>query len=209
VRPVRRPTAGFTLIEAVIALAVMSLLIGVGMPRMSDWLLQRKAAAAAQFYKEGLQLARAQAVAHNSASRLVLVENASNGQMDWQVDICFPTSGVPCDDDSGAWSTVGAPAGADPDQTRGFRSVLRSSAALPASNVMAQTLEPSGASEVYFTALGWVNPSIATHLTRIKLAPAMGRGTPFPSQTVALTLSGIASICNADAALHDSRRCPP
>jgi type IV fimbrial biogenesis protein FimT len=210
VRPViKRPAGGFTLIEAVVALAVMAVLLAVGIPSMSGWLQARKAAAAAAFYKEGFQLARAQAVGHNSASRLVLSENTVTGQMDWQVDICFPTPSTPCNDSSGSWSTASAAAGADPDQTHGFHSVLRSADSLPSTSAMMLSLSPSGADAVYFTPLGWVDGSVSPRIARLDLAPALGRQGAFRPLAVVLTLAGTASICDPGVAAHDSRGCPP
>ena len=206
---IKRPAAGFTLIEAVVALAIMAVLMAVGIPSLSGWLQARKAAAAASFYTEGFQMARAQAVTHNSASRLVLIENATSGQMDWRVDICFPTPSTPCNEDSGSWSTGSAAAGADPDQTHGFRSVVRSADGLPAANTLMLSLAPSGADTVYFTPLGWVDASISPRVQRIDLAPALGRSGAFRPQAVVVTLAGTASICDPGVAAHDSRGCPP
>jgi type IV fimbrial biogenesis protein FimT len=206
---IKLPAAGFTLIEAVVALAIMAVLMSVGIPSMSGWLQARKAAAAASFYKEGFQLARSQAVTHNSASRLVLTENSSSGQMNWQVDICFPTPATPCNVDSGSWSTIAAAADSDPDGEQGFRSVARSADSLPGTNVLMLSLTPSGADAVYFTPLGWVDGSISPRIQRIDLAPAPGRSGAFPAQAVVLTLAGTASICDPGVASHDSRGCPP
>lgn len=50
IRPISRAAGGFTLIEAVVALAVMAVLLAVGIPNLSGWLQARKAAAAAAFY---------------------------------------------------------------------------------------------------------------------------------------------------------------
>jgi type IV fimbrial biogenesis protein FimT len=209
VRPVRAGGAGgFTLVEAAVVVAVIAILVGVATPGMSNWLLARKATAAAVFYKEGLMLARSQAVSHNSASRLVLVDNA-NGQVDWRVDICFPTDSVPCNDESGAWSTTSAAAGDDPDQAGGFRSVLRSAGTLPNSNVLASSISPLGATEVVFTPLGWVDSRVGPRLERIALAPAQSRSGAFRPLAVALTLAGVATICDPAAAAHDPRGCPP
>jgi len=209
VRRVRPPqAAGFTLVEAAVVLTVLAILVGVGVPSMSNWLLARKAAAAAGFYKEGLMQARSQAVAHNSASRLVLLDNA-NGQMDWRVDICFPTESLPCNDDSGAWSSTAAAAGADPAGSTGFRSLLRSAEGLPGNDTMALTIAQLGATEVYFTPLGWVDARIATRVTRIGLAPGRRRTGAFKPVAVALTLGGIATICDPGAAAHSAKGCPP
>lgn len=208
-RPViKRPAAGFTLIEAVVALAVMAVLMAVGIPSMAGWLQARKAAAAAAFYKEGFQRARAEAVTHNSASRLVLIDNAKSGQQDWRVDICFPTPVTPCNADSGGWSTAAAAAGADPDQIKGFRSVARSADGLPAVASMMLTVADDGADAVYFTPLGWVDSSVSPRVTRIDLAPALGRDGTFRPLAVVLTLAGTATICDPGVAAHDSRGCP-
>lgn len=201
-------TAGFTLVEATVVVAVLAILLGVAMPSMSNWVLAKKAAAAAVFYKEGLAQARSQAVAHNSASRLVLLPN-DGGQMDWRVDICFPTLSTACSDASGAWSTAAAPAGGDPDQTGGFRSLYKSSAALPNADALSTTVTPLEAESVYFTPLGWVDTRIAPRIARLTLAPARKRSGAFPRSAVALTLAGVAGICDPDAAAHAAKGCPP
>jgi type IV fimbrial biogenesis protein FimT len=205
----RAAAAGFTLVELLVALTILSLLLVVGVPRMSDWLLINKATGATEFYAEGFQLARAEAVKHNSASRILLTANAANGQFDWQVDICFPTVSVPCDAASGAWSTTAANATGDPEGAAGFKSVFRSAAGLPASSVLAQSLSPLDATGIYYTPLGWVDTAFSTRLTRITLAPASGRAGAFPTSAVVVTLAGVASKCNPNAVAHDSRGCPP
>jgi type IV fimbrial biogenesis protein FimT len=204
-----RRAAGFTLTEALVALAVMALLLGLGIPRMSDWVLASKAAGAAEFYAEGFTLARQQAVTHNSASRIVMTENPANGQMDWQVDICFPTASAPCNDKGGVWSSTASVADGDPEGAAGFKSVFRGADALPASSVLAQTLSPSGATTAYFTPLGWVDTAASPRLARIGLAPASGRSGAFPASAVVLTLAGLATKCDPNAVAHDARGCPP
>lgn len=206
---VSRRAAGFTLIEALVAMAILAVLLGLGMPRMSNWLAAAKAAAASQFYAEGFALARAQALSHNSASRLVLATNPASGQPDWRVDICFPTASVPCSDASGDWSSTTAAAGGDPRGADGFVSVLRRADALPGTDVLSVQPAPAGAAAVYFTALGWIDTGVSPRLARIDLAPAAGRSGAFPAAAVVLTLAGLASKCDPNAAAHDARGCPP
>lgn len=191
-----------------LVLVVLGILLAVGIPSMSNWMLARKAGDAAGFYREGFLMARSQAVAHNSASRLVLIDNA-NGQMDWRVDICFPTRSVPCSDSSGAWSSTTAAAADDPDQTGGFRSMLRSASNLPPSNAMVSSVLPDGADEVYFTPLGWVDGRVSPRVSRIVLSPAARRDGAFAPVAVALTLGGVASICNPAPADQSPKKCPP
>lgn len=193
---------GFTLVEAALVVAIMGIMLAIGMPSMSDWLLARKASAAAVFYQDGLAFARNQAIAHNSNSRLVLSENARSGQMDWRVDICQQTPDLQCDDENGVWSSTSAP-------VAGFRSVLRSAEAMPGEAQLSQSFLPSGATEIYFTALGWVDARISPRLSRIGIGPASGHEGAFQPLAVAVTLAGIASVCEPNAASHSTRQCPP
>lgn len=200
-------SAGFSTLELMIGIAILGILIAVGMPSMSAWLAGSKVAGAAEFYAEGFKMARAQAVMHNSASRITLDENATTGQMDWQVDICFPVAGALCNAGSGGWSTTTSAAANDPDGS--FRSVLRSAITLPDTKSMTQTLSPPGATDIYFTSLGWVDTSFSPRLARIDMAPAAGRAGAFPTTAVAVTLAGVAVKCSPTAPAHDSRACPP
>ncbi|WLI91494.1 prepilin-type N-terminal cleavage/methylation domain-containing protein [Massilia sp. R2A-15] len=204
----RRP-AGFTLVETMVALVIAGFLLAVGIPSMSNWLLSNKAASANEFYMEGFRLARQQAISHNTASRLLLTANATNGQLDWQVDICFPTSSAPCVEGSENWSTPAAPAANDPEGANGFRSVLRSAANLPPVSVIAPTLLPDGAYYVFYTALGWVDTNYPARVTRLELAPAPAYAGRVRTSAIAVTLGGMPTRCDPSVAVTDSRACPP
>lgn len=204
-RPVSQ--RGFTVTEALVTLAVMGLVLGIGIPKMSGWVAASKAGAASQFYAEGFSLAHNEALTHNAESRLVLTPNATNGQYDWQVDICFPNTSSPCNDASGSWSTTTAPAGNDPDSGTKFKSVKKPANALPSTTVMSNTVTPTGATAVYFTPLGWVDTSVTPTLQRIALAPVTPNA--FPQAAVVVTLAGAVSKCNPAFTAPDSRGCPP
>jgi type IV fimbrial biogenesis protein FimT len=209
-RPVAaRRQAGFTLIEALVAMAVMSILVALGVKRMQTWVVNSKATAAVEFYAEGFRLARLQAVGHNSASRITLDTNAKTGQMDWQVDICFPTPALPCTDTVGAWSTTTTAAAGDPEGTAGFKSVFRGADALPDTSKMTLTMTPTGNSDIYYTQLGWVNTAFAQRLQQVAIAPSTALAGTFPARALVVNLSGMVAKCEPAAVLHDSRRCPP
>lgn len=204
----RRLTGGFTLVEAMVAIAVFAILMALGIPRMTGWVAASKAAAATQFYAEGMGLARATALSHNSASRLVLSRNAVSGQYDWRVDLCFPDPDEPCSAGAGNWSTVDDAVNAEGAAGAGFTSVARSADNLPAISRMTVTPGPDGATAVYFTPLGWVDTRVEARMMRIDLDPVDGDETPFRRASVVLTLAGVAASCDPEAAPDDSRRCP-
>ncbi|QNA89387.1 prepilin-type N-terminal cleavage/methylation domain-containing protein [Massilia sp. Dwa41.01b] len=199
---------GFTLIEAMVALAILAIILSIGVPMMSEWTYKNQVASATQFYSEGLVMARNQALSNNSFGRMVLTPNG-NGQKDWQVDICFPTPETPCTRESDNWSTLEAAAADDPAGATGFKSVLRPADALPAAAVLQQTFTPATADAVYFTPLGWVDTTVPNGLRRIVLEPRGSRAGATPKVAVALTLAGIASRCKPDATQNDPQRCPP
>lgn len=206
--------AGFTALEAIIAVAILGILMAVGIPRMSGWLSATKAAGAGQFYAEGFTLARTQALAHNSHSRLVFIDTPG-GQPGWQVDICLRTSDNACDDASNDWSTLTAgPSGASEElgESASFRSIRRSAGTLPPPSLLAVTLGPDDDGDaVYFTPMGWVDGAIAPRVTEVRLAPAAGKESEFRPSAVMLTLAGVATTCDpalGPAATGDSRRCP-
>lgn len=202
-------SAGFTLIEIMVAIAIFGVLLGLGIPSMSNWMLANKAASANEFYMEGFRAARQQAISHNTASRIILSPNQSTGQMDWQVDICFPVAGAQCTAVSGNWSTATSAAPNDPDPAATkYVSLRRSADVLPSTTVIAPSLLPAGAYSVYYTALGWVDTSFANRLTRLQLDPLPAYASQLPTSAIAITLAGMPTRCQVGAASTDSRSCP-
>lgn len=202
--------AGFTLIEAMIALCIFGILLAIGIPRMADWLAATRANAAGGFYAEGFTLARGQALSNNSASRLVLSRNMVSGQYDWQVDVCFPTQDAPCNEASGNWSSATTAVKAALDAGAGVKSVVRNADSLPGTNRLVVTPGPDGDTAVYFTPLGWIDTRVATRMMRVDLAPPSNAGSAhaFRTNSVVLTLAGVAARCEPNASANDSRRCP-
>jgi type IV fimbrial biogenesis protein FimT len=199
---------GFTAVEAIVVVAILGILASVGIPNMSAWLLGRKASAAAGYYADGFAFARNQAIGHNSASRLVLDDNAASGQQQWRVDICYPSTDNACDEDSTGWSTAIAPAAGDPRGDQGDKSVVRSADGLPSARAVSLLVGPSGANAVYFTSLGWVDTRISPQISRITLSPTDDRAGAFAPVAVSLTLAGVAMRCDPAAIAPHPRRCP-
>jgi type IV fimbrial biogenesis protein FimT len=208
-----RHARGFTLIEIMVALVVLSILLAVGIPTMQTWMTATRAVSAAEFYAEGMRMARAEALKRNVASRLTLTPNAGNGQEDWQVDICVPTTPTNCRDDTGPWSSTTTPltATAGADNVSDFKSVFRNAKNLPSTTQMTVSREPAGADQVIFTTTGWVDGNVLSNLSAVVLAPAAGNAGAFPSTAVVLNLAGSVTKCSRETTIsaNDSRKCPP
>jgi len=199
---------GFTLLEVMVALSILGIVLGIGMPRMSEWIYASKVAAAGQFYAEGFSMARNQALTQNGASRLVLSKNSANGQFDWRIDVCFPRSDEPCNEISTNWSSEASAATRDPLGAKGFKSLKRSAEALPPAADLAQAIGPDDAAAVYFTPLGWVDPAVSPRIERIDLTPGSKHAQVAPTAVV-LTMAGNTIRCKPLAAASDPQRCPP
>lgn len=88
---VARRQAGASLLELVIAIAVMAGMIGLSIPAVSDWADNNRIKATADAMISGLQLAKMEAVRRNTQARFALTDTptfttAAGGQSgDWEV----------------------------------------------------------------------------------------------------------------------------
>lgn len=205
----RRGGAGFTLVELLVTITVFGIMLAIGIPNASNWLLTNRARSASEFYADGFSMARRQAVAHNAFSRISLTANTNTGQMDWQVDLCFVGLNNTCAPDDEGWSTTTAPAANDPQGAAGFRSIFRSADALPSAEVLLPTTLPVGASQVYYTATGWVDTTFASRLTQLRLDPSTNYAREVPVVALNVTLAGMATKCDPTLPVSDNRACPP
>jgi len=86
---------------------------------------------------------------------------------------------------------------------------VRVADSLPTTDVLIATLQPDGASEIYFTELGWVDSTVPNHVTQLRFDPTPAYANDVPPAAVAITLGGMATKCNPTVAAADSRACPP
>jgi len=199
--------AGFTALEAMVVVAILGIMLAIGIPSMRGWLGATTATGAAEFYAEGFRMARAQALANNSRSRLVFTGNEESGQLDWQGDVCFPVPDDGCAAASERWSTVDEPAAKPADGDVETSSVFRSAVSLPRASALTVTPDDE-ARAVYFTELGWVDGAKPA-LMRLDFGPGSADAEDaFTPTAVVLTLAGAVVTCNPDAGAADARRCP-
>ena len=103
----RRTSRGFTITEMMVAIAVVAILLGLGMPSMVGYIEAAKLNSAAQSYLAGVQMARATAIRQNLRTEFVLTDTpvetanianalveSANGQ-NWVVRVVDPTQPPP------------------------------------------------------------------------------------------------------------------
>lgn len=87
--------AGFTLIELMVGIAIVSLALMFGLPSMTAWLQSSQIRNAAESIQSGLQLAKSEAVRRNTAVQLSLSSLGGTGAPDWTVTCTTPTADCP------------------------------------------------------------------------------------------------------------------
>lgn len=73
----RRRSRGFNLIELMITVSVLALLLGMGVPAMSDWMHNTQLRSVAEALQNGIQKARAEAIRRNKPVGFWLVTPAT------------------------------------------------------------------------------------------------------------------------------------
>lgn len=76
---VPRSHSGASLIEFMVAFVVLGILVSAGVPAFRDWLINSQVRTATDAVKDGLQLARAEAVKRNAPVRLSLPDPTRSG----------------------------------------------------------------------------------------------------------------------------------
>ena len=73
------PQRGFTLVELMIGIALLAIILAIGGPSFATWLQNTQIRNMSEAVKDGLQLARAEAVRRNARVRFQLVDGLTNG----------------------------------------------------------------------------------------------------------------------------------
>lgn len=81
---------GFSVIELMVAVAIMAILVGIAMPSFQTWVQNTQIRNAAESILSGLQRARAEAVARNRSVAFAL----QGGDSSWTISLVTPASGI-------------------------------------------------------------------------------------------------------------------
>ncbi len=204
-----RAVAGFTLIELMIAVAVMAIALALGLPNVAVWIQNTQLKTAAEGVVSGLQLARAEALRRNTNVRFALVNSLDNACAlvgtgpNWVVNV---------DDPADATDPAGACGTAASDTVAPFIVQKKSGAeGSPNATVAAN------ASAAVFSGLGRLNP-LFVNIAQINIRnptggacqPPFGTagGGPMRCLSILVSPGGQVRMCDpAVTDVNDSRSC--
>lgn len=150
--------AGLNLIELIIAIAIISMLLAMGVPAFNLWIQNTQTRTAAESILNGLQIARLEAVRRNTNVRFNLTDAA--GSIAWSVDCATVTANCP----SGIQSRSGNEGGSNARAGVGFATGTLSTPISATSNL------PAG---VTFNGLGRVpSANLGVDIARVDITNA-------------------------------------
>ncbi|MDM4767715.1 GspH/FimT family pseudopilin [Pelomonas sp. SE-A7] len=198
----RQAVRGFTLVETAVVLVILGVMLAVALPQAADWLRGLRVRNAAEGVKNGLELARMEALRRNSTVGLWLVSDSSK----------VPTDNCVLSSTSPAWVvSVADPAGKcgqEASLTAAPQLVQRSAAQENASNLSVSALDSAGAAadRVMFNGLGQVQPVTGNKsIQTVDVEASAGGGRRL---RVVVESGGAIRMCDRGAASDDPRACP-
>jgi type IV fimbrial biogenesis protein FimT len=185
---------GFTIIEVLVTLTVLSLVLMLGLPNISAWLQNTQIRNSAEAMVSGLQLARAEALRRNRQVRFNIVDTldascnliASGGS--WVVSMSDPT----------------AKCSVDPSETVDPFILQKRSSQEGAQNVAIG----ASASSVFFNGLGSASGSLQVSVTNPSGGACQAAAGPMRCLQVNVSSSGSVRMCDpAVSDATDPRKC--
>lgn len=192
---------GVTLIELVVAIAVLAGLLALALPDVRDWMRNLKVRTAAESVRNGLELARMEALRRNQQVGFWLVRDSTSP---------VPTNACALSSTSAAWVvSVSSPAGhcgEDPSLTDAPQLVQRSTARENASDLVVAAKDAAGitSTQVLFNGLGQVQGGAGvSSIAQIDLESSGG------GRKLRVTVEGGGAIrmCEIGVAAGDARAC--
>ncbi|MEO8806010.1 MAG: GspH/FimT family pseudopilin [Burkholderiaceae bacterium] len=195
---------GFSIIELMVAVAIVGVMLALGIPSMATYLQNSKIGSAAKSYQAGIQLARSEAIRQNLPIEFVLTN----------APIVAGIEGTTALNQNGVNWVVRAPV--LPASGATVYTLVEAKAALEGSGQAAgatPAVEVAGSGgftgAIVFTGLGGTSDGAATAFdlsnpTGGACAPA----GPMRCLRVRVSAGGQVQICDPQAAAGDSRACP-
>lgn len=186
---------GFTMIELMVAMAILAALFSIGLPSYQAWVQNTRVRAAAESVLHGLQLAKAEAVRRNSAVGFYLVSDltsscaASSTEGNWVISMQDPVAA--CD--------------VAPSDTVAPQIMQKRSQQEGATDIVTIATTPAGRSRIVFSPLGR-GTNTAVDFTQIDFAAA----SPVPggrNLRILIGAGGNLRMCDPQLTGNDPRRC--
>jgi type IV fimbrial biogenesis protein FimT len=177
-----RKELGFSLVELLVAIALIAVLVGLGVPSYQEWIESTRIRSAAESIQGGLQLARAEAVKRNTQVQFVFAENSG-----WTVGCVVPLGDL------------------DGDGVSDCPNVIQSRKQSEGSSASVAVLtDPVDQASVIFSNLGSVMPASFTSVQVSSSASSSSRVL-----RVTVGVGGNVRMCDpaVDPSSTDSRKC--
>lgn len=180
----RNRARGVTIIELMIAIAIIALLMVAGVPTYQQWIQNTQLRTAAETIQNGLQLARATAVRDNTSTRFMFT--GAGNISSWTVDADDQTTPAVVD------FTVPVQAR---DGTEGSAQA-RVGTSIPVNTTYGTPLAPNAAGTVVFNGVGRVVPGGITRIDVLHPTVATARRL-----VITISLGGQIRMCDPALAL--------
>lgn len=194
---------GVSLIEVIVVLVIFSALLATVMPEIRDWMQSLKVRNAAESIKNGLDVARMEALKRNSTVGFWLVADAGSK---------VPGNTCALASDSPAWvvsvSNPGGECGAAASLTAAPQLVQRSTALENAAGLSVSATDNAGgaANRVMFNGLGQVLTQAG--IASIQFIDLQASSGSTRRLRVVVEPGGAIRMCDRDVAAGDPRACP-
>lgn len=204
--------AGFSLVELMVGVSILAVLLALALPSFSEWIRNNQVRTVAESLREGLQLARSEAIKRNTRVRLQLVTTLD-------ATCALATAGPYWVTNAGASVTPAGNCGAPVSLTSAPAIIQSSPVTSAIGKVTLASTDLTGASPgatvVAFDASGRqsavTNPTTTANTFSVQVKSASAACLPTGSVRclrVVVTTSGEVRMCDpAQTALTDPTRC--
>lgn len=173
---------GFSLIELMVAIAILGILLGIALPEFRPWVQSSRVRSTAESIMAGFQVAKNEALRRNADVRMTL-----NADTSWVVG-CDPANNVD----------------ANGDGLQDCPSVIKSRSASEGSVGIAASISPAGAASALYTGFGRVKSGVENPITSIELPSVPQVGV----RTLRIVVNGGSiRMCDPSVVIGDPRAC--
>lgn len=170
---IKKIHGGFTLIEAMVVMAIIAIIMVVGVPSMDSWLVSQQVKAKSDAILNGMQLARSEAIRRNVRIHFILADDSS-----WSV------------------GCVTVVADTDGDGIPECPASIQAKTASEAGTVDLLTLLPVGATRATFNGVGTLSANADGSPSLSQVDISKSGGSTSANRRVLLTSGGQSRVCN-------------